>query len=125
MYGNNVKLREDIVTLSKRTISLLSDAYVVCVLVLSTGAFFTVFVDTDDLAVSSKGSPIFTIMWGFVYAISLLRILARRHETAKLFRTNKAMLLLAGLAVASTYWSIDRSVTLHAAGVLVDRKSVV
>ncbi len=119
VYGNNVKLREDIVTLSKRTISLLSDAYVVCVLVLSTGAFFTVFVDTDDLAVSSKGSPIFTIMWGFVYAISLLRILARRHETAKLFRTNKAMLLLAGLAVASTYWSIDRSVTLHAAGVLV------
>ena len=106
-------------TLSKRTISQISDAYVVCALVLSTGAFFTVFVNTEDLAVSSQGSPIFTIAWGLVYAISLLRILARRHEATKLFQTNKAMFLLAGLAVASSYWSIDRSVTLHAAGVLV------
>ena len=106
-------------TLSKRTISLLSDAYVILVLVLSTGAFFTVFVDTDDLAVSSKGSPIFTIMWGLIYAISLLRILARRHETTKLLQTNKALLLLAGLAVASTYWSLDRSATLHAVGGLI------
>jgi len=107
------------VTLSKRTISLLSDAYIIFVLVFSTGAFFTVFVDTDDLAVSSKGSPIFTITWGLIYAISLLRILARRHEMTKLLQTNKALLLLAGLAVVSTYWSLDRSATLHAVGGLI------
>jgi exopolysaccharide production protein ExoQ len=106
-------------TLSKRTIRLLSDAYVVCVLVLSTGAFYTLFVSTEDLAVSSKGSPIFTLIWGLIYAISLLRILARRHEATKLFQTNKALLLLAGLAVSSCYWSIDRSATIHAAAGLI------
>jgi exopolysaccharide production protein ExoQ len=106
-------------TLSRRTINLLSDAYVVCVLVLSTGAFYTLFVDTEDLAVSSQGSPIFTIVWGLIYTISLLRILARRHEAIKLFQTNKTIVLLAGLAVASCYWSIDRSATLHAAAGLI------
>jgi O-antigen ligase len=97
----------------------MTDAYFVCVYALSTGAFASLFVDFQDAAGYAAGSPIFKVVWGLVYIITTLRLIARRDEVAILCRANKALISIVVLALTSVVWSTDSSVTLHLAATLL------
>src|SRR5208283_468498 len=89
------------------------DAYFVCVYALSAGAFVSLFVDFRNTAEYSAGSPLFKIVWGLVYTITMLRLIARRNDTAIVCRSNKLFISIIVIALASVVWSIDKSATLH------------
>lgn len=91
----------------------LVDAYFVCVYALSTSAFVSLFVDFDDTANYSGGSPVLKVVWSLVYIITILRLIARRNEAAIACRANKPLISIVVLALTSVVWSIDRSATLH------------
>jgi len=97
----------------KHTVSLLRDTYFVCVLVLTIGAFASLFLDTGDLATASQGSPFLKVLSMAIYGIALVRVFLWRNEAIGLLRENKALVLFLLLIVGSTVWSIDGSATLH------------
>lgn len=98
--------------------SKLPDSYYVFVIMLSTTALVGLLVDLKDTANAAAGSPVFKILWGSIYLISLLRVIARRHEALALIKANKALSLLVLIPLLSSMWSIDRSASLHIAGAL-------
>jgi exopolysaccharide production protein ExoQ len=89
----------------------MTDAYYVCVYALSTGAFVSLFVDLGDEG--DAGSPVLKLIWGLLYGVAILRLVARRNEVANLFRANKVLVSIVVLALASVIWSIDQSATVH------------
>lgn len=100
-------------TIPKHIVGLIRDAYFVCVLVLTIGAFGSLFVDTGDLATASQGSPYLKIASAAIYGIALVRVLLRRGGAMDVLRQNKALVLILLLTLGSALWSIDRSATLH------------
>jgi exopolysaccharide production protein ExoQ len=91
----------------------MTDAYFVCVYALSTGAFVSLFVDFGNTAEYGNGSPLFKFVWGLVAVITVLRLIARRHEIATVCRANKPLISIVVIALTSIVWSIDKSATLH------------
>jgi exopolysaccharide production protein ExoQ len=100
-------------TIPKHTLSLIRDTYFVCVLVLTIGAFGSLFVDTSDLATSSQGSPYLKAVSLAIYGIAIVRVFLRRNEAVGLIRENRALVFFFLLTLGSVVWSIDRSATLH------------
>jgi exopolysaccharide production protein ExoQ len=94
------------------------DVYTLLALVLSTGAFLTVFIGSNNPSAIQQGSPVYTVLWGLVYAISLLRFIRQRHRAMTRLRANRALVLLVVLCFASILWSMAPFVTLHAAATL-------
>lgn len=106
-------------TFRREVLQKMTDAYFVCVYALSTGAFVSLFVDFRDTAEYSAGAPLFKVIWGLVYIITILRLIARRDEVALVCRSNKLLISIVALALTSVVWSIDRSATLHLGATLV------
>jgi exopolysaccharide production protein ExoQ len=102
-------------TFRREVLQRMTDAYFVCVYALTTGAFVSLFVDFRDTAGYGTGSPIFKVIWGLVYIISMLRLIARRNEVTVLCGANKLLISIVVLALTSVLWSIDWSATLHLA----------
>jgi exopolysaccharide production protein ExoQ len=100
-------------TIPKHIVSLIRDAYFVCVLVLTIGAFASIFLDTGDLATSSQGSPYLKAVSLAIYGITIVRVFLRRYEAVGLIRENRALVFFFLLTLGSVVWSIDRSATLH------------
>lgn len=100
-------------TIPKHVVSLIRDAYFVCVLVLTIGAFASLFLDTGDLATSSQGSPYLKAVSLAIYGITIVRVFLRRNEAVGLIRENRALVFFFLLTLGSVVWSIDRSATLH------------
>jgi exopolysaccharide production protein ExoQ len=100
-------------TIPKHIVSLIRDAYFVCVLVLTIGAFASLFLDTGDLATSSQGSPYLKAVSLAIYGITIVRIFLRRNEAVGLIRENRSLVFFFLLTLGSVVWSIDRNATLH------------
>jgi exopolysaccharide production protein ExoQ len=100
-------------TIPKHIVSLIRDAYFVCILVLVSGAFGSFFISTDDLATASQGSPYLKALSAVIYGVALLRVFLRRSEAFALLRENKALVFLVLLVLGSALWSIDRSASIH------------
>lgn len=97
----------------KHIVSLIQDAYFVCILLLTSGAFASLFLDTGDLAASSQGSPYLKVLSAAIYGTALIRVFLRRTEAFELFRENKVLVFFLLLILASAAWSIDRDATVH------------
>ena len=93
------------------------DIYVLFVLTLSTGAFVTNFIGADNA--DPNGSSALKVVWGLVYIIASVRLMARRREVARAFKSNKPLLLIILLALASAIWSIDPRRSLQTSGTLL------
>jgi exopolysaccharide production protein ExoQ len=101
------------VTIPRHIVNIVRDGYIVAMLMLSTGAFVSMFVKLDDSSVAGQGSPVFKIAWGAIYALTCLRIFSQRHRIALLFRANRSLIFLVSLSLISALWSIDASTTIH------------
>lgn len=104
--------------LSGKLRRLVTDAYFVGVLMLSTSAFVSVFVPIDSSA-GAQGSPIFKFLWLSIYLISSVRLVRQRHKLATLIRSNKALVFMLLAFMATYFWSINRSLTLHGCALLI------
>lgn len=100
-------------TIPKHIVSLIRDVYFVCVLVLTIGAFASLFLDTGDLATASQGSPFLKAVSAVIFGVALIRVFLRRREAVGLLRENRTLVLFLLLILGSTLWSIDQSATLH------------
>jgi exopolysaccharide production protein ExoQ len=105
-------------TVPRQFLQHLSETYTVFVFMLSTYAFVSIFV-RDTTVGASEGSLVFKCAWGFVYVVSLLRIIRRRHEVVRLLQGNKMLVSLILLAICSFRWSIDPAATLLSGAKLV------
>ena len=94
------------------------DAYYVAVLTLSTGAFVTAFVNVKDGSTAADGSPLFKVLWGLIYLVSVIRLIPYRDALPLFLKHNKALALLVLLALISALWSIDSVASLHLAATL-------
>jgi O-antigen ligase len=99
--------------ISSERMKVAAKLYTVGVLTFSTGAFGTLLVNTADPAQLAAGSPIVKAVWGFVYAVTIISLVAKRREAIVLIRNNKALFALVGLTLASVLWSLDPMSTLH------------
>ncbi len=106
-------------TIPPKYVRLGIDCYYMGAMVLGSEAFGSLIRGGSASAGGAASSPIFTVSWAAVYAISLFRVVQRRREAFKLLRANKALVLMVGLVCASYFWSIERSMTLHGAVTLV------
>jgi O-antigen ligase len=102
-------------TIAKQLVCVFNHCQVVAIFVLASGAFLTLFVDANDPAQFSAGSPILKLAWGLLYCAASVRLLRRRRQVVPLARNNQALCCLILLALASVLWSIDPSTTLHMA----------
>ena len=91
----------------------LVDCYYMFVLILGSEAFGSIIKGGSASGGGAATSPVYTILWGIVYVISLKNVLRRREEVKPLLRANKAICFMLALIGASYYWSIDRGPTLH------------
>lgn len=89
--------------------------YAVATLIMSTGAFQSLFIDFGSPGQTSEGSPVLKLFWATVYAITALRVLTRTNAIGAALKANRALVALVALALLSTLWSIDSVFTLHQA----------
>jgi exopolysaccharide production protein ExoQ len=99
--------------------SRMLDAYYVFVLMLSTTACVSLFVNLQDSANVAAGSPIFKILWGTVYVVSIVRVVRMRHQAIAMLKMNKALIFLLLLGLFSAAWSIAPLTTLHYAATVL------
>jgi exopolysaccharide production protein ExoQ len=104
---------------SRPSLSRLLDAYYVFVLMLSTTACVSIFVNFQDSAHFAEGSPIFKILWGTVYTVSIIRVIRMRHRLGDLLKSNKALMFLLLLSLISSWWSIAPLTSLHFAATVL------
>jgi O-antigen ligase len=97
-------------------VKLFERIYLVFVLSLAASAFVSIFVNTDS---SKLTSPVTTIAWLFIYAVTVLRLLARRHLIRTAITGNRPLFFLIGLCFVSSLWSVDGNATRHAATALI------
>lgn len=100
-------------TISKNLVGKIQDAYFLCILVLTSGAFGSLFLDTGDLATASQGSPYLKAFSAAIYGIAFIRIFLRRRAAIDLLRETKVLVLFLLFILASALWSIDRNATVH------------
>jgi O-antigen ligase len=89
------------------------DLYTVLVMILSTGAFLTIIIGSNNPSAIQQGSPVYTVLWGMVYAISLARFIRQRQRMLRLMGANRAWVLLVFLCFASASWSINPLTSIH------------
>jgi exopolysaccharide production protein ExoQ len=99
------------------SVKLLDRLYVVLVLTLSSTAFVTFFVNGTNM--EKLSSPVTTGSWLFVYFVTILRLVKRRHQLKATIHGNMPLLFLVGLCFASSFWSVDGNATRHAATALI------
>ena len=105
-------------TIPRIIVKFVADVYTVCVLALSTSAFFPVLVSGNDPTDVAQGARPMQAAWALVFAITVVRLIRRRNQLMPLIRANKPLVSLVLLPFVSVLWSIDRSATLHAAVIL-------
>ncbi len=86
---------------------------------LSSGAFLTLFVDTNDKLQFADGSPTIKAIWALIYLVAIRNILKRRGQFYTLLRANKSLVLLTILPLLSVTWSVEPSATFHQASTLL------
>jgi exopolysaccharide production protein ExoQ len=106
-------------TIPRYALRAILDLYVVFVLILSTDAFLPLIVGGNDSTQVRDGSPVMQLAWAGVYAITLLSLLRNRGRIPPMLSANKALLAVLFVELASTLWSLDPSVTLHAGATLL------
>jgi len=90
--------------------------YVIFVLFMSIGAFSTIFVNTNAGDVSS---PVLNAAWLFIWGVTVIRLIRRRHDIAAALEGSGPLLLLVGFCCISFLWSVDAKASLRAALLLV------
>jgi exopolysaccharide production protein ExoQ len=98
---------------------ILEDAFTLVVLFLATEAFQSFLVDPRDPHSGTDGSVLLRILWFIVYGVVLIRLAPRYRRVAALVRANWCLALLLLLALSSTIWSQDPSLTLRRSTALV------
>jgi O-antigen ligase len=92
-------------------VKLLDRLYVILVLTLTTGAFFSIFINPNSAQLSS---PVTTAAWLFIYIVSTLRLINRRDEIPHALRGSGPLIALVALCCISILWSVDPSSTRRA-----------
>jgi exopolysaccharide production protein ExoQ len=91
----------------------LGDVFTLLVLVLATGAFQSLVVDTSTPTAVNEGNPLLQAIWALVYAVVLIRAIGNFRPIAAAVRANKFLIALVLLAVVSVFWSEDPGFTLR------------
>jgi exopolysaccharide production protein ExoQ len=87
--------------------------FVIVTLIMSTGAFLSLFINFDAPSEASEGSGVLKVFWGIVYLVTAVRVVARRKFIANVLRVNRPLAILVTLTFASALWSLDPGVTIH------------
>jgi exopolysaccharide production protein ExoQ len=94
----------------------LGDAFTILVLVLATGAFQSLLLDTSTAATTqtvSEGNSLLQVVWALVYLVVLIRAIQNFGRIAAAIRANKFLIALVLLAVVSVFWSEEPGLTLR------------
>lgn len=79
-------------------------SFVVIALLLSTGAFQNLWLDTHS-AVTQDASPVGTSITGLIYLIALFLLIRHCKGFIQLFLREWPLVAMAGFAIASAFWS--------------------
>jgi exopolysaccharide production protein ExoQ len=88
-------------------------AFVVFVLLLSTGAFMSLSVTPDQAASDPSGMPGMQILWSLIYVVTLVLFSRHCQRPLETFLSEKPLIGLCILAIASTLWSQAPQLTLR------------
>jgi exopolysaccharide production protein ExoQ len=110
-------------TIPQKLSDIVADAYTVFILVLSTDAFLPVLVSGNDPTNVTMGAPLMRASWAFIFSITVFSIIKRRNQGISLIlnnvRRNRSLAFLILLTFLSVLWSVDRSLTIHGAVILL------
>lgn len=85
---------------------------IACVFVLLAGGLFPGAKGDDDIM---RGSSLAQLLWGIVYVGAVVGLLRHRDKLSQLMRLSLPIIAIVALALISTAWSIDPSITLRRA----------
>src|SRR5580700_2479500 len=85
----------------------LGDVFTLLVLVLATGAFQSLVVDTSTPTAVNEGNPLLQATWALVYAVVLIRAVGSFRPIAAAVRADTFLFALVLLVVVSVFWSDD------------------
>lgn len=93
--------------------SNLTKAFVVLVLLLSTGALLPLLGGGNDTINSTQGGLATQLAWFGIYGITFLLIVARWQEFSRVIMRDKLLLLLVSIALLSVLWSAAPEATIR------------
>ena len=99
--------------ISAKFVRRLHILFVIVTLIISTGAFLSLFINFDAPSEASEGSGVLKAFWGIVYLVTAARVVARRRLIIDAVRVNRPLAILVTLTFVSALWSIDPGATIH------------
>lgn len=99
--------------ISAKFVRRLHVLFVIVTLMISTGAFLSLFINFDVPSEASQGSGVLKVFWGIVYLVTAARVVARRKLITNALRANRPLAILVTLTFVSALWSIDPGATIH------------
>ncbi len=99
--------------ISAKFVRRLHILFVIVTLIISTGAFLSLFINFDAPSEASEGSVVLKAFWGIVYLVTAARVVARRRLIIDAVRVNRPLAILVTLTFVSALWSIDPAATIH------------
>src|SRR5437667_7294590 len=93
--------------------SFSEQSFAVCVLILSTGAFVSLFPGEQGVEFEEQGLLFAQILWAILFVVMLFIARKQFVEFGRLAWQNKPFVLLLGWACLSVVWSIDQQVTIR------------
>ena len=108
--GRNWRLA---MVISGKFVRRLHILFVIVTLIISTGAFLSLFINFDAPSEASEGSGVLKAFWAIVYLVTAARVVARRRLIIDAVRVNRPLAILVALTFVSALWSIDPGATIH------------
>lgn len=105
--------RRLIMVISAKFVRRLHALFVVVTLIISTGAFLSLFINFDVPSEASEGSGVLKVFWGIVYLVTAARVVARRKLITNALKVNRPLAILVTMTFVSALWSIDPRATIH------------
>ena len=93
--------------------SFSEECFAVCVLVLSTGAFVSLFPGEHGLEYDEQGLLFAQILWSLLYLVMLFLVRKKLAQYAHLMWQNKPLVVLLSWAGISAVWSIASETTIR------------
>jgi O-antigen ligase len=90
-------------------------AYATAALIISTGAFLSLFINFDAPTEASEGSGVLKVFWATVYLITVFRVVGRRRIILESLRATRPLVALVALTLVSAVWSLDPGASVHQA----------
>lgn len=94
-------------------------AFVGAVLLFSLGGFAHLFTSPTGGNAPSESDIRQQLVWFLIYSVSAVLLVKRRAVTWSVLRGQLPIIVLVGLAVASTVWSVDKTLTFQRSMALV------